>query len=178
MYANERDLRQHQRLLNEITTPNYTCDTCKKSFKTAFTLRLHLNVNFETKKYNCDKCDKSYTSNKPLWLHKKTIHKNIKEIHECDMCEKVFNQKRSLRKHISAIHYGEMQYVKCDKCEKLFTDSSSRNKHVKAIHNKLKDHKCGICTMAFTLPHHLRNKSKKYKIFIFFLFSYRKGKEK
>ncbi|XP_045770080.1 zinc finger protein 37 homolog isoform X1 [Maniola jurtina] len=163
-------------------TKVYICQTCKSSFKTAASLREHVNKlhslfhcgvckkNFNTKAalsthksthrdniFECDICGKRYPIRSTLVTHRNTHTKET--VFTCDMCNKDFLYKSALRRHIE-FHLGKNKKFMCDLCGHPFNDTTNLNIHIRNVHEKLRLFKCDQCPKAYasfkTLRIHLR----------------------
>ncbi|XP_045505859.1 zinc finger protein 98-like [Colias croceus] len=95
------DLKKHMYTHSDVK--HYKCKECPLSFKTASTLKHHVQVNHEkTPKYFCTKCDKGYYSMSRLQSHM-DAHESIKR-HQCDVCRTLFAKRTYLTKHILKQH--------------------------------------------------------------------------
>lgn len=116
-------LEEHK--LFHVTGQKYTCNICKKRFKSASGVRNHIRGHGNTQ-YQCDLCDKKCTNPSTLKTHRQWH--NSERAFPCERCPSRFKTKGSLKQHMT-VHTKERNYS-CDLCGSKFTKSTSLIKHV------------------------------------------------
>ncbi len=75
--------------------------------------------------------------------HKSTVDDKRKP-HECNICSKTFTQTCNLWRHKQSVYY-KLDH-ECDICGKIVTQACVVKKHKRNVHDKLRPHKCDICS--------------------------------
>ncbi|XP_021919358.1 zinc finger protein 454-like [Zootermopsis nevadensis] len=142
-YSTEQELFHHE--VTCCKESNFTCDTCKESFKKKSMLRIHMYLHQELskrKKFSCpyDCCPKFYYVKASLTYHIKSVHEGKK--FECIYpdCGKKLSTKASFYHHMM-VHerkeflphetvYSVMPEVMCDTCKRNFKTKRGLEKHI------------------------------------------------
>ncbi|XP_067123573.1 LOW QUALITY PROTEIN: zinc finger protein 271-like, partial [Centruroides vittatus] len=142
-------------IAGERNEKKFSCEHCKKNFKTKQNLQRHEKIHTGEKPYSCDECKKNFTQKSDLIKHLR-VHTGEKP-YSCGECKKKFSEKGSLIKHLR-IHTGEKPYT-CDECKKKFSEKGSLIAHLR-VHTREKPYSCDECKKNFTqksdLIKHLR----------------------
>lgn len=104
----------------------YSCDVCKKKFRTKGSLLSHAKVHTGVKKYRCSVCTKRYVNSSGLKYHMRShdAQKRIKERpYQCRECDKTFETEKNLKIHF-ILHTGDFPH-RCQICEQGFNRFSS-----------------------------------------------------
>ena len=115
-------------------TKRYECNICKKTFKSNYGLKDHINkghVEVE-KSFKCDICSRNFVTKRILQSHQLS-HSVIDSKWTCDICEKSFRDKSKLWRHLMLVHDNqgsEINVHKCDICERGFQDSEQLKSHM------------------------------------------------
>ncbi|XP_067126062.1 zinc finger protein 470-like [Centruroides vittatus] len=80
----------------------YECTLCKKKFKTAYKLDLHIRTHTGEKPFQCDICEKRFSQQGILINHKKTHSKKRPFI--CKDCGYAAKMKTHLIQHVNQLH--------------------------------------------------------------------------
>lgn len=157
---------------------HFTCELCKKSFKTSTLLKNHQNIDHKSfcseyieyalgnqhqqqlqangKSFKCVDCRKRFSYKSSLSAHRR-IHKAPDSKFQCNCCGKHFKWKSNLIAHL-AIH--ELQKFICDLCKKTY-DTLDRLEDHRKNHNNLTN-QCRYCEKAFSnrykVNYHIRQK--------------------
>ncbi|XP_067000346.2 zinc finger protein 652 [Anabrus simplex] len=154
-------------------TAIFICEVCERTFITARSLEIHLNLKHRNKG-QCDMCPLRFSSVQGLQEHCKTDHggsgcfncdicsrrfmtklsyKRHMDTHGgkkgavCDMCGKTFSRTDYLQKHYMT-HNGNRPFT-CLQCPRKFISSSQLKVHEKT-HSGVKEHICDMCNKAFS----------------------------
>lgn len=93
-------LVQHRKTSHPLS---YTCDTCKKKFKSRYNLQVHLRIHQEKREqFNCpyENCQKFYLDRRNLALHIKSYHEGYKFVCPHEYCNEQFRCKVSVKRHL------------------------------------------------------------------------------
>lgn len=72
----------------------------------------------------------------------------------CSFCGRGFYESDRLSTHIRRAH--EITKLSCNWCEKTFRDKSGIARHILGVHFNQRNHRCDICSKAFTASYNLK----------------------
>lgn len=118
-------LKTHMYRLGKTHNPEakeYTCDVCKKVFKTIIGRRKHYRVEHQKKDTSdCTYCDLTFLDKGRLDQHTKVVHMKVKDV-QCTSCGKLFATHERMKIHEKFVHIVEDAKVPCDICLKEFSN--------------------------------------------------------
>ena len=106
---------------------SYECPFCKRSYKSEYNLKYHVQVHLGLRDYACKICKKTFGFKSHLSQHER-VHTGERPF-QCNKCFKSFSLKSILVKH-TRIHTGEKPF-QCHVCSKSFSRKSVVSKHLK-----------------------------------------------
>ena len=105
----------------------------------------------EKKKYICEICKIEFNSSSNLCEHRKARHAEEKR-EKCEICDKEIKAGPSMRIHINN---HSKDKVECHLCNKTVYNKATLKTHIQNVHSETKDHKCKVCSKAFTSKDYL-----------------------
>ncbi|XP_060524032.1 zinc finger protein 1 homolog isoform X2 [Cylas formicarius] len=147
--SNDFKISNQSESIEDVQNPVH-CPVCNKTFKSKYTLNVHLKRHRLEGQFACTLCGKCFSSQGCLNRHLK-IHTGEKKF-ECQVCQKRFLSSHNLIVH-ERVHTGEKPYL-CSHCGKAFSNRTGLNFHVR-IHTNTKPYLCNICDKAFGAQSHL-----------------------
>ncbi|XP_039494678.1 zinc finger protein 595 [Drosophila santomea] len=130
------------------------CPECRRVFKTAYNLKIHLVRHTGQRDFQCTFCERQFVS-KYLWrLHERVRHMGEQPF-RCKFCPDTFFTSSAKSRHERTRHIRDRSY-QCDECSKRFNTKTCLNKH-KFLHTGLKPFGCDICHIDFARKSKLRN---------------------
>ena len=118
-------------------TSLYSCNKCKKSFRTIQNLNVHIEAIHEgQKKIKCDKCGKEFAKLRSLNFHMSRVH-NPKTKIECPQkCGKFLSGHGAIRKHLLSHRPQHEWPYQCEFCLKRFQARADLPKHYNTAQHK------------------------------------------
>ncbi|XP_024149362.1 telomere zinc finger-associated protein isoform X2 [Oryzias melastigma] len=164
---------------DDSRTDSVSCDTCHKSFKSKYYLKVHNRRHTGEKPFTCLKCDKKYLRKESLFLHetrgcptvqcltcqeqfmyKNNLNMHMMKVHghpkphACSQCPKTFLTRTVLKVHEATRHRGEKPFV-CEECGHRASSRNGLQMHIKAIHRNERPFVCNLCGHAFSQKNNL-----------------------
>lgn len=156
----KRDFKRAHNLMIHLTTchsgqPSFDCAKCHKKYKLEATLISHQKTHDHEERFNCELCNKSFLRKNTLNAHRLT-HSGSKPF-QCNVCPKSFYQKGNLKNHMN-IHTNARPF-KCNVCLRGFNQKSNLVCHKKNVHLLRVDAtvNCQYCEMQFNSGDDLAN---------------------
>ncbi|CAC5413538.1 KRAB [Mytilus coruscus] len=140
-----------QTIYAENCAKSFSCQICKKKYKTKNTVNTHMKTH--NKNFKCDLCDKKFYYDKQLQHH-------IDNQYQCKLCPERFCKVSHFRKH----HNGHRNNkdLQCPLCLKKFLYELNLKRHI-SLHSKFDTgpFECKICKATFkrkdTYSYHVRD---------------------
>ena len=155
------DVNENKNQMKNSKDKNAKCDTCEKSFGSAYDLQRHQKTHME-KSYLCTLCPKVFRKEDSLDHHFAKIHSDncndekdhLDEQTLCAHCGSKFANKRNLQVHIQRIHEKIFQH-QCDKCGKDFGSLSNLKRHASVHGESEAKYTCKLCQKSYHQSAHL-----------------------
>lgn len=138
------NLNQHRQTRHSDRRP-FECSVCKKTFKFACYVRLHMRFHEKQKHHQCSLCGKTFYTVAVLNEHIKS-HTNARRF-KCSQCYKKFMTEQNLQKHYAETH-TVIRLVPCALCGKEFRSQKTLKQHL-ALHSEVKRYQCQYCELRF-----------------------------
>jgi len=135
------ETKLHKHMINHNLNP-YSCQRCKKTFRSKVTWLKHRKLHGDNQKFSCDLCSKHFLSADALHLHLKNHSKQLR----CLVCDKVFDSADLLNQH-SKTHSGDKRFS-CSYCGKLFISMVQLECHIR-VHTGERPFQCDVCGARF-----------------------------
>ena len=149
VFNSKWNLLRHKKKCKGRFLVTFTCEICKKDFRTMKTFQNHRSQRCVMYCWKCRICDEKFTSQEALHVHRRRNHHE----EECELCFQIVLRK-NMRKHMRT-HKGltpakskklflknkakmETSHV-CDICDKVYYDGSTLTRHQKRIHFKVNE---------------------------------------
>ena len=139
-----------------ITSKNFKCDQCDKTFVRPSALKIHVADVHSDRILKCALCDANYKAYASLKRHEKEVHFHDGTMYSCDVCGKTFNTKPKLKQHTNIVHSKEGLIYKCEVCEKHFNNKGTLKHHHNNVHKEPCHYDCDICgiTLGSRMKYH------------------------
>ncbi|XP_044727325.1 zinc finger protein OZF-like isoform X1 [Chrysoperla carnea] len=142
---------------------SFTCEKCKKEFKTVWVLGKHMQNKHKAKPLKCDKCEIKFYHPLHLQGHKEMAHDPVNLT--CNKCNKLFKNIYKLKDH-KLTHLLESLY--CERCDKKFKDKQELKNHNRDEHPDIEIytacHICGKLIRKRRLADHLVTHQERNKV--------------
>lgn len=162
LFDTQEELEQHMIEVHnkELKDAAYTCQACKKQFKTLVSYQVH-KLSHRKKDYVCQHCGKKFVNNSQLQVHRRHDHQiqygtlmyfgfltNEGRL-SCEICSQDFNDMEEFHQH-RPVH---LRYkFLCKKCGNGFTNEEDLQSHIDSECSKVNLHAaCGVCDMKFSM---------------------------
>ncbi|XP_063392828.1 zinc finger protein ZFP2-like [Cydia fagiglandana] len=124
---------------------NFNCEICHKTLKTKKSLQDHMHRHYNIRNYNCEDCGDTFVTSSELQSHrlKHSLEKKV----ECHLCGYRTNTKKSLIVHLKR-HAGNKSF-KCGSCDLSFYTGGDLRRH-RRVHSREKPYPCPACAARFT----------------------------
>jgi len=138
-------LKKHY--VSHETVRKFSCSICGNLFKTAQSLKGHVNFQHTEKVRNlqCSECPKNFYDKRILNLHVRFVHRKDRP-YSCGLCTKGFCTKTDRDRHIRR-HLGE-RHLKCSLCDYKTTNVSNLNVHLE-VHARNPTYSCTKCSFVY-----------------------------
>ncbi|XP_073964461.1 uncharacterized protein [Choristoneura fumiferana] len=153
-----RDTVPRNRRSNIRDPATFTCDYCKKTYRSLPQLKNHiLWIHMNVRPHQCSWCGKRFYT--PARLAEHTVVHTRERNFGCDICGAKLVSKMAAVYHRRR-HTGEKPY-KCEDCGDCFISASRRSEHAKRKHGKGRRLPCTQCSSTFVRVHELKKHIEK-----------------
>ena len=129
----KRELKHHESRHHSISSNQFNCDLCGKTFCSKQASQIHRNRHTREIIYQCDICGKCLADPPAMHYHKLS-HAGVKRF-PCETCGKRFTRKDKLKRHL-VVHTQIKDFV-CEICSKAFARKDKLKYH-RQIHDRKK----------------------------------------
>ncbi|XP_071954769.1 uncharacterized protein [Antedon mediterranea] len=128
----------------ELTSEEYECDACLKTFLSRSSIMCHQYICTAEKELCCDLCQEILNSYKEFRTHQKT-HGS----YACDFCKQEFQNIAEFRIHS---RWHTLQTLECNICHRRFLRVKPLKEHMVRVHNQpMEVYTCLMCQKTFAL---------------------------
>lgn len=130
-----RSIYEAHKLSHDDNARNHICSVCSAAFKSVGNLRRHEAIHVTTRNFHCPHCSKSFKTQLALKVHLEAVHAEFKVFVNCTIC-KVIIQEKHLRTHMKNQHTeeGQEKPFSCTVCLKTFKTEKLGQRHYEAVH--------------------------------------------
>lgn len=134
MFDARSALEAHKRSHDE-STRKHVCEVCSAAFKSIGNLRRHAAIHVTSRNFHCDLCHKSFKTELALKLHFESVHAEMRVFVNCGICQAIVQEKH-LTQHIKNMHTeeGQEKPFECNACGKKFRTEKLGQRHYEAVH--------------------------------------------
>lgn len=118
------------------------CAECKRTFRTANTLTLHVHRRHQPD--FCNNCNRKFSNRICLYKHRNKCKSNTTKQYICDYCSKEFNNRSVIKSHITLIHSKQLMH-QCEQCGKKFNSACHLEEHYETHDVILDRYVCQYC---------------------------------
>lgn len=130
-----RSSYEAHKLSHDDTARHKICSICSAAFKSVGNLRRHEATHVTTRDFHCESCPKSFKTHLALKIHKEVVHAEMKVFVNCGICQAIVQEKH-LNQHIKNQHTeeGQEKPFECSACGKTFRTFQLGQRHYEAVH--------------------------------------------
>lgn len=149
-FKSKSNLNRHVQRKHDKSSYKIKCEICDKKFLLDFDLKRHLMSHNSTKNFSCNKCRKKFKTIRSLEQHRTLLHSDTprsEKSFQCFYCDRMYFHKRHLGYHMRK-HTGENNYH-CDKCDLNFHYKEKFMWHKVRVHDESAPFFCQKCKKKF-----------------------------
>lgn len=143
-----RSIFETHKLSHDDNARHYICSICSSAFKSVGNLRRHEATHVTTRDFECQHCFKTFKTHLALKVHLEAVHASVKVFVNCSVC-KVIIQEKHLRTHMKNQHTeeGQEKPFSCTVCFKAFKTEKLGQRHYDAVHDPKLQSSIYLCPM-------------------------------
>lgn len=154
-FATNQELKDHLSVSNcrENHERGFKCYICNEIFSMGIEKKKHIQTLHQDKAgSDCPLCIRCKIPSAVAFENHYKTHFAEPRFH-CSFCDRSFYESDRLHTHIRRAHLNTK--LSCNWCDKTFRDKSGIARHILGVHFNQRNHKCKICSKAFSASYNL-----------------------